>query len=315
LKKSFSLVIIIFALTSICQIKAQKFTFFPLGDEFNYGLEMSSMDIVNDTLYALAEKCKTLYQFDINNLDSSKTNLPIQKNTLKIDKKLGVEAIAVFEDYLFYTNEVNGNSIAAIDLKNFKSIPFLELDKPLPKGNDHNSGLEGIDIIPDFKLLYVAQEKESSGRYSKIAVYHIGSIRDSIDLNFFTDIKIQISDRQRLTALSLSNDNKYLYILRSYYNGKSEATYSVDRLELNQDGSFSSNTLSSSTLSTINLTNDKSKFQSENLEGIAISNNSIYLISDNAQSKVGLCNETLNNGTKILPTQFFKLDNYLFNFR
>ena len=67
---------------------------------------MFSMNIVNDTLYALAEKkCKTLYQFDINNLDSSKTNLPIQKNTLKINKKLGVEAIAVFEDYLFYTKD------------------------------------------------------------------------------------------------------------------------------------------------------------------------------------------------------------------
>ncbi len=299
MKKIFVALIIFYSLT--ISLQAQVKQVYNLNSEFNYPVQISGMDIINDSLFILSENCKYLYQYKISKLKKDSENLPLQKIYLPFLENMDLEGLAIFEHYIFCVNEKD-NTIKAIDIKNYTSVKVEKDIEELPKNDSKNileTGLEGIDINKDKSLLYVIQERDKfkASAKAKILAYRIDSQREKFILTYVDQLTINLSDDFRYTGITLSSDNKSIFLIRSkYINEKQGGRYFIDKINLESTGVFQLETASMTDFKLYEI--DHNAIDDNNLEGIAHHGDKLYTINDNLEGQKN-CFQTIKDPTHI----------------
>lgn len=256
-------------------IFCQEVTFHELESTLNYQYEFSSLKVRNDSILLMSEGCKQLFICD---LKSKKVinSIPITNPKTDVD----IEGFCLFQDVIFYTDESdNSIHLEGLTEKNNQKISFQE---PFNVYQSHNKdkGLEGVEINAKGDYLYVLREKNSAGNKSYIYCFNVTFKNETYHLNLDKRIEIELYGGQRYSDLTLSSDQKRIYLIRS-----TKGKYYIDTIVLNEQGKFDATNYKSSKLTSINLSSIISSKDAEdyssNVEGIATYGNSIFLISDN----------------------------------
>lgn len=293
-------VLIFFAIYLISRfVFSQPIQEISIAEDFRLNLEISGLDIHDDTLYLISESCKYIFRFDARSLSTSRLNLPVEKRVIKLNKGFeDIESIGIFEHYAFITDESSSaNKIGLIDLITGNQLPLNINYHSLPASKNSDTGLEGIDINVEKKLVYVLQERKDENEESSahILAYRIESRRDTLHLTYFSNSEISLIDYNRYTALTLSENGKQIYLIRSKYDRDSrKGKYYLDKISLDQYGGFPKSLFKSSSIEYRKLTQDILELKENlypNLEGIGIYGNHFYLVSDNHESSEANCSE------------------------
>jgi hypothetical protein len=209
-------------------------------------------------------------------------NIGIDPNSVEI------EAITIYKNQLWFTDESKTNhrlysfNLNTQKLDTIYSGSYLDQDTA-------DFGMEGITVDSINKLCYVLKEKNHKNQ-SVIRVFKILELENRIYLDFIRNIYIDQPDiRWRYSDLFFNANDNYLYCLKSR-----KGRYKIDTIyasALNETGDITI------PLQTKKEFKDMSKIINSyentgydtNLEGLVMTTEAIYLVSDNAQTKNSNC--------------------------
>jgi hypothetical protein len=273
---------------------SQEIIFHELEDPLNNEYEFSSIRIRNNSIFLMSEGCKKLF---VLNLETKKEIQTINIKT--IEEYPQIESFSLYKNLLFFSDE-SDNSIYWKNInskKNAKSLGNVYF-----KNEKHSTkqGLEGLDINENNNYLYALIEKSSNGKNSYIYCYDIEFKNKEVKLiRDKKRIEIKLPEGQRYSDLSLSSDKKKLYLIRS-----DKGKYFIDTINLNDEGKLKKSSYDSEKLTSINISKDLnkkwSKGYSNNIEGISVNGNSIFLISDNCMGEEKDCDCETKSDRKTL---------------
>ena len=272
---------------------------YPLADDLNNQIELSSLDLRGDTLLMISEGCATLYEFVLSDLDPGRTNS--YSSTTKFKTRCGadLEALATWGAYLLYTDEKD-NRIFALHRRTGERIQVQVQSGSLPaqSGKKGSYGLEGLEIDETNNRLYVIQEKDPSETFAPLQTYQIRQENGQLILTFEKEISLPLSDGYRYCALALDPANSQLYLLRTQYEN-----YWIDGFELFTDGSLDLESLETYNLSDlVNPLEDQG--YSTNVEGLSLNRNGFFIVSDNYFGSRNKCSKSSDAKTALLHIQF-----------
>ncbi|WP_170179747.1 esterase-like activity of phytase family protein [Flavivirga rizhaonensis] len=273
-----------------------------LHSEFKYQVEISSMDIIGNTMFVLSESCEYLYQFNIDSLNDSRENIPSMKVHLPFLGGSDVEGLALFDHYVFYINE-DGNSIKSFDLETLKPVAIKPNKIKLPKNNSSYrlyTGLEGIDINSELSILYVIQErdKKQETSISRLLAYRIGRKNNEFVLTYLDELEISLEHDFRYSSIALSEDYNSIFLIRSKFIKRSnKGEYFIDKIDFESTSMFSNSKIDMSKIKHFQI--DNNKINNANIEGMAHFNNTLYIINDNLESASKNCYKSINKPTYI----------------
>jgi len=279
------------------------------GSLLKKSYEFSSIVIRNDTMFLIAEKCKTLFFLN------KQTLKPI--NSVSLDSKIvhrdvQIEGCALYKNHLIMVDE-KVDSVYQYDLSNRKTSLVI---KNIKMSNPHDSdsfGLEGIAINSSKSICYILREKNLD-KQSEISVFNIIESAGEISLKHIKTVLVKQDPLTRYSDLYFDETTNNLFCIKSYYLSQdlSKNKYIIDKISVDSTtGDIPSIDNNISSLSLLKdppvefeelsgfvndynppYTNPDGILYSTNMEGIYIDGDTFYLISDNGQQSVCDSNRT-----------------------
>lgn len=255
-----------------------------LDNLFNDAVEISSISVKNHQIILTTEKCKQLFYIDMNGNIQNIISLP--KNVIS-DKEVEIEGVSLAKNYFLLTDEKN----AKIYAYHFydSNITEVKTDYDL-SGDTGSQGMEGIAVDTIANICYVLKERNGNSQ-SVIHVFKINEQNSVFSLSFIKNIYIVQPDNSwRYSDLCFNAKNKYLYCLKTKGGFYQIDTISTTALSQPEDLFIK---LSDRKLF-MDISAEINKYGRDgyntNMEGIALNNDKIYLVSDNAQENSANCN-------------------------
>lgn len=283
-------IILLFLIILSNNVLGQEVIFHELDSKLNKRYEFSSIRIRKDSIFLMPENYNKLFICDLNSPNTKKKigSIDIEYSNSKQEK----EGTAIFKNLLFFTDETDNT----IHLEELNTNVQWKINPKFTRQqcDEGKCGFEGIEISADGDYLYVLREKSS--KRDKISYIYCFNIKYDFDKKICSlklDKKIEIilpNKKQRYSDLTLSGDMKSIYLIRS-----EPKKYYIDNIRLNQEGKFDRLLYKSKNLEFKNISSDLNKKWNEgynnNIEGITVYKNSIFLVSDNCMGKGGKGNK------------------------
>jgi uncharacterized protein YjiK len=254
-----------------------------LDRQFDYALEISSLENKTGNVLLLSEKCKRLYYID--KLGKLISTFDLNNGDIQ-DKNVEIEGMSFYQNGLLFSDEKN----AKIYSLSFSDSSIVEVESNYDLSGDVDEyGMEGISVDEGNSICYIMKEKNGN-RQSQIHVFKIVQQDGKITLKFIKNIFIEQNDNSwRYTDLCFNPQNNYLYCLKT-----KPGIYQIDTistLHIDHPGDTIIKRDTPKLLMDISVDVNKygTKGFSTNMEGIAINDNSIYLVSDNSQISYANC--------------------------
>jgi hypothetical protein len=195
-----------------------------------------------------------------------------------------IEAITIYKNELWFTDESTSNhrlysyNLNSRQLDTIYSGPYLDEDTT-------SFGMEGITVDSINRICYVLKEKNYKNQ-SVIRVFKILELENRVHLEFIRNIYIELPDiRWRYSDLCFNANDNYLYCLKTR-KGK----YKIDTIyasNLHERGDITIPLKKNNEFKDISQTiNSYGKTGYDtNMEGLVMTTEAIYVVSDNAQTK------------------------------
>lgn len=258
--------------------------------------QFSGLTIYNNRIYMPAEKCSKLIVTDTNGI--YKNIIFIDFSIIGVDSKnTELEGVAAYKNHLFITDESSKQHCLYSYNLSSKNLYKIESGDVLNK-DIGEYGMEGIAIDSINNKCFVLKEKNGN-KQSVIREFELIEKGDKITLRFIRNIYIAQPDFSwRYTDLYFNHIDKNLYCLKTKIGEYQIDTISIPLtiddetipIELNKKFMDISNT--------VNMYN-KVGYHS-NLEGLAIHNGNIYIVSDNAYTSDRNCDKPSEKKTLLL---------------
>lgn len=271
-------------------MNAQKEKIIALDSTLQHPYEFSSIAFKSDTLLLMSENCYKIFM-----LNSDSGELYKEVN-VEYSEEQDVEAIRVYKDYLFFADEVD-NSLLYYDFKTDKVHKIENVAQEHDQNLNHDFGIEGIAIHTEKKILYALKEYGKRGM-AELFCYQIDD-ENGIDLTFIDKMDIKVKNGFRFSDITISNGASSLVLLRTKFND-----YELDVLELNKDtGLPRKSNFDYKDFKTFDISNiinpHFDEGYSTNIEGLALDDKYVYLVSDNYSGRENDC-ENRGNEQKTL---------------
>ncbi|MET7254008.1 esterase-like activity of phytase family protein [Dyadobacter fermentans] len=245
-----------------------------LTSVFNNSLEISYLACQKDKILLLTEKCKHLYYLDeAGNIIGEQS---IDKGYIK-NKEVEIEGAAWLKNGLLITNE----KVGEILYLNFSVGTVSKVDANYDMSSDTGSqGMEGIAIDSTRRLCYVLKEK-SDHNESMIRVFSILEGQGAPRLQFVKNVRIRLLNNEwRFADAFYNTADDQLYFLETKKRGYRVVKVKSSDLE-KATGENLVNPILHKDLSGLINPFEQKKFNT-NIEGLALKDGSIYMVSDNA---------------------------------
>jgi uncharacterized protein YjiK len=274
-----------------------------LANTFDTSLEISAILPRNNEIYLLSEKCKRIFVLSQNDFTISKI-IDLNRGIL-LGQDVEFEGMALYKSLLFFTNEKNIGTVYSFDFSD-SSVFEIECDYSALKNDEGSTGMEGISVYEAKNKAYILKEKNGNSE-SEIYVFNIILSDNKVKLQLAQNVIIKQPDNQwRYSDLIFNVENSYLYCLKTrfIFRGASENQYQVDTIKVNQEGLIDNTIIELGKRKLfVDISESVNVFHYKgyetNLEGIAIIDNNLYLVSDNKQQQERNCN-ILGDGKTLL---------------
>lgn len=266
--------------------------------KFDSALEISSSVCRGDSLFLIPEKCKQIFIIKKEGFAPS-DNINLDRGILS-KRSVEIEGATLYRDHLLMSDE-----------KNAKIYDYAFLDDSISEvttnhdlSNDTGSyGMEGIAVDTVDNICYVLKEKNGNNQ----SVIHVFQITDTIGiaLHFIKDIFIeQLDNSWRYSDLCYNYKDQYLYCLKTKFG-----IYQIDIISTRfnvAEGLITIPLSQQKLFMDISANVNKNKLEgfNTNMEGIAIDDESIYVVSDNAQEAEANCNALGEGKTLLLKIMY-----------
>lgn len=278
-------------LFSFAQLNGQRIEVRKLDDHFRNVYEISSLLIKDSFLIGTAERCKEVILASNRSLTYSSTLVLHGEADFR---SIEIEGIASYKDQVLFLDEahetVYGAAWPLLKLYEIKGLPANRKSNPV----DPDHGLEGIAVNARDKKVYIIREKTGQ-RSSIIYEFNIRLQDDRVELVFQRETELEHDDNTvRYSDVCYIPPLKKLVLLKSCYYGanSSQNYYQLDTVPLQKDGSVVPGKRKSGALCLVSLTNtvkDNASQYATNLEGLAVLNSTIFIISDNKETPGQSC--------------------------
>lgn len=239
------------------------------------GAGISSICYYNDTFYLPAEKRPVIYRFDHNFklLDSLLYSINVPFET---------EGCTFFNEQLYLLSEDK----AALYRRNSDgTLDTILGNLPPPSGSD---GMEGVTTNRVDKFYLLLERKLIGNKYcAVIYTYEVKKSREGISLQAKDTALIKLpSKHYRYSDILYEPDSSSLLLLKSR-----EGDYAIERIKLDKSGLPDSSGRREIIHTPLTLkANDCAKTgYDNNLEGLTLFNNNLYIVSDNCYGSPGSC--------------------------
>jgi len=278
--------------------------------------QLSACTVHKDKIYMAAEKCGKLLVANFDGHLTGVIDLPFEKLNL-ISKDIELEGLAIYKEWLLLADEsASYHQLYSYHL-NEKRFSIINASDVLINDTGY-FGIEGIAVNEKENICYVLKERNADLQ-SEIRQFKISDSAGMIKLRYLKTTCVQhpglsVPDRNiRYADFCFDSLHNRLMLIKSYFAGKKNpgSYYGIDTIVLARNGLISRNTidnrkndlclynLSKQVFELAQLKLPGNKSYSTNLEGICLYNNSIYLVSDNSQSRAG-CSEASQERTLLL---------------
>ena len=242
--------------------------------KFNNALEISSLVFQSDKIVLLTEKCKQLYFLD--NSGKVVDEQFIDNGHIK-NREVGIEAAAWFKGGLLLADEKEGEVLYL----NMTSGLVSKVDTDFDMSADIQ-GLEGIAVDSVRGLSYLVKEKNGNGE-SLVRVFKIEDGLGIPSLKFVKNVRVRLLNNDwRLADVTYNPADDQLYFLETKKRGYRVVNVKSADLE-KATGENLINPILHKDLSGFINEFEKKGFNT-NMEGLAIMDGSIYVVSDNANT-------------------------------
>lgn len=266
-----------------------------------HNVEISGLGVYNNNLLALSEGCSMLFVIPLEGDNCGKKCTEI---TLEGKATKNLEGLAVYNNFIFVTNENDPAQVQYGRLDNVGASNTVKLHTVAIKSNNGeidlsrntgDYGMEGITVDAKNGIAYVMKERSTKGDGKNCATLWAFSISTSGDGVTFTHkntTKIEIGGNSKYSDICFHNGK--LYCIRS----KGSGLY-IDVIS-SPEGLGNSISLGNTEIRSVSITDQVKALKGDNsnqLEGIAIIGDKIYLISDTG---TGGCGKDAKHGTLLL---------------
>nr|WP_295931914.1 esterase-like activity of phytase family protein [uncultured Dyadobacter sp.] len=267
-----------------------------LDSTFSNALEVSSIVTKDNRLILIPEKCKSLY---VCNLSGARQTIQrIDDNNIHGDE-VEIEGATLYSNGMLLADERVGRILYIDSSTGIASVVDSDYDL---SGDIGNMGMEGIAVDESRDLCYILKESNGNGE-SIMRVFKIANGKSLPVLTFLKNIRLpQPSKNWRLTDLVYNPVDDYVYMLKSQ-----KGSYEIVRISSKLMEKVSNDDLIQYQPYK-NLTNLVNSFENAgfntNIEGIALTNDSFFVVSDNATSPFAICSESGEGKTLLLRIAF-----------
>ena len=268
-----------------------------------WGLELSSVTKLNDSYYAVSEKCKLIFQFKIE-ADRIKVDSVIYLGNHPMwSDPVAIEGVATYGDQLIMIDEgtdAGAEAYAKLYTYDTKSsalnMIFVDGADKYLQGWTGNYGAEGIAVDETNDVLYVLNEKNrttDNAGFATLISYDIMGTNTIINLLPKDTLSIQLADGERLSDLHYSRVSRKLHTIKVNYherkgNSEERSKYEVCTLEFANDGDASvvdCKNFTKELITEIDYDGNTGYRTSTNIEGLVVDEDgSILIVSDNART-------------------------------
>lgn len=278
----------------------QKFQRVDLPKIFDTSYEISGLAVKGAEFYLLSEKCKRI--FVLNAVNYKLKNTIDLSSLIKEDVQL--EGIVVSGDHIFLTDELKGRVFEYnTEIKSFNEVLVLGSDLANFIGEE---GLEGIALDITGTYCYLLRERNKKESTSEILVFKITEYAGKFSMQLKAIFKVKHANAvYRYSDICYDAATRKLYILKSFFAvDLAKAEYYIDIIDTEKMASRIPIPLVDQSIKSMKITKevvgDPRKYPnySTNLEGIAVYNGRIYIVSDNRE--VSTAKDCKQKGEKTL---------------